>query len=113
MRIWLIAVSLASSLMAADLSRPLIVEAAKSSDRETLRSLIQKKADVNATEGDGSTALHWASYKDSLESVDALIRAGANVNAATDLGVTALWTASQNGNTAIVKRLLDAGANPN
>jgi len=99
--------------MAADLDRPLIVEAAKSGDRETLRALIQKKADVNATEGDGSTALQWASYKDDLESVDFLIRAGANVNAANDLGVTALWTACQNGNTAIVKRLLDAGANPN
>jgi uncharacterized protein len=113
MRTWLIAVSLASSLMAADLGRPLIVEAAKNGDKEALRTLVQKKADVNATEGDGSTALHWASYKDDLESVDLLIRAGANVNAANDLGVTALWTASQNGATAMVKRLLDAGANPN
>jgi ankyrin repeat protein len=99
--------------MAADLGRPLIVEAAKNGDREALRALVQKKADVNATEGDGSTALHWASYKDDLESVDLLIRSGANVNAANDLGVTALWTASQNGSSAMVKRLLDAGANPN
>jgi ankyrin repeat protein len=112
MRIWLIVV-LASSLMAADLGRPPIVEAAKNGDREALRTLIQKKADVNAAEGDGSTALQWASYKDDLESADLLIRAGANVNASNDLGVTALWTASQNGNTALVKRLLDAGANPN
>ncbi len=113
MRTWLIAVSLASSIVAADLGRPLIIDAAKNGDRATLSALIQKKADVNATEGDGSTALHWASYKDDLESADLLIRAGANVNAANDLGVTALWAASQNGSAAMVKRLLDAGANPN
>jgi ankyrin repeat protein len=68
---------------------------------------------VSATEADGSTALHWASYRDDLESADLLIRAGANVNAANDLGATPLWAASQNGSTAMVRRLLEAGANPN
>ena len=78
-----------------------------------MRALIQKKADVNAAEADGTTALHWASYRDDLESADLLIRAGAKVNAANDLGVTPLWTASQNGSAAMVRRLLEAGANPN
>ena len=59
---------------------------------------------------DGTTALHWASYRDDLESADLLIRAGANVNAANDLGATPLWTASLNGSAAIVRRLLQAGA---
>jgi ankyrin repeat protein len=63
--------------------------------------------------GDGATPLHWASYRDDLESADRLIRAGADVNAANDLGVTPLWTASLNGSAAMVRRLLDAGANPN
>jgi ankyrin repeat protein len=113
MRICLIALCLTGSLTAADLGRPPIIEAAKSGDKETLRALLQKKADVNASEADGSTALHWASYRDDLDSADLLLRAGAKVNAANDLGVTALWTASQNGNPRMVKRLLDAGANPN
>ena len=78
-----------------------------------LRALLQKKADVNAAEADGTTALHWASYRDDLESADLLIRAGAKVNAANDLGVTPLWAASQNGSSAMVRRLLEAGANPN
>ena len=78
-----------------------------------MRALLQNKADVNAAEADGTTALHWASYKDDGESADLLIRAGANVNAANDLGATPLWTACLNGSAAMVRRLLQAGANPN
>src|SRR5439155_357162 len=69
--------------------------------------------DVNAAEADGTTALHWASYRDDIESADLLIRAGARVNTATDLGVTPLWTASLNASEPMVRRLLQAGANPN
>jgi uncharacterized protein len=88
-------------------------EAAKNGDKDSLRSLLQKGANVNATEGDGSTALHWASYRDDLEAVDILLRAGAKINVANDLGATPLWTACQNGSEAMVRRLLAAGANPN
>jgi len=90
-----------------------LLDAAKNADKDVVRALIQKKADVNAADGDGTTALHWASYRDDLETADLLIRAGAKVNAATDLGVTPLWTASQNGSAAMVAKLLAAGANPN
>jgi ankyrin repeat protein len=93
--------------------RPAVIAAARNSDREALRALIQQKADVNAAEADGTTALHWAAYRDDLESVDLLIRAGANVNAANDLGATPLWNASGSAGAPVAKRLLDAGANPN
>src|SRR5262245_64515678 len=82
-----------------------LIDAAKNADKDVVRTLLQKKVDVNAAEGDGTTALHWASYRDDLDSADLLIRAGANVNAANDLGVTPLWTASQNGSTAMVAKL--------
>lgn len=104
---------IAGGLLAADGVRPALIDAVKNGDKVALRALIQKKADVNAADADGSTALHWASYRDDLESTDLLIRAGAKVNAATDLGVTPLWPASENGNLVLVRRLLDAGANPN
>ena len=97
---------------AAGSSLPLI-DAARNADRDAVRRLVQEKADVNAAEADGTTALHWASYRDDGESASLLIRAGANVNAANDLGATPLWTASLNGSAAMVRRLLQAGANPN
>src|SRR5438093_6224471 len=93
--------------------RPPLLDAAKSGDKQTMQSLLQKGANVNATEGDGTTALHWASYRDDLETADLLIRAGAKINAANDLGATPLWTACQNGSEGMVRRLLGAGANPN
>lgn len=93
--------------------RPPLLDAAKSGNKEALKSLLQKGANVNVTEGDGATALHWAAYHDDLDSADLLIRAGAKVNAANDLGVTPLWMACENGSEAMVRRLLAAGANPN
>jgi len=106
-------VGLAIFFIAAGGERPALLDAAKNADKDAIRALLQKKVDVNAADLDGTTALHWASYRDDLEAADLLIRAGAKVNAATDLGVTPLWTASQNGSAAMVARLLAAGANPN
>jgi ankyrin len=93
--------------------RVAIIEAAKNADQAAVRALIAKGADVNAVEPDGTTALHWASYRDDVESADAMLRAGAKVNSANDLGATPLWIASLNGSAAMVRRLLQAGANPN
>jgi ankyrin repeat protein len=104
-------VLLAAPVLAAD--RPALIEAAKNADRAAVRALIRQKADVNATEADGTTALHWASYRDDLDSVDLLLRAGARVDAANDLGATPLWNASLNAGAPVVARLLAAGANPN
>ena len=47
-----------------------------------IRALLQRKADVNAAQVDGATAIHWAVYHDDLDTADLLIRAGANVKAA-------------------------------
>src|SRR5437867_7718540 len=90
-----------------------LIDAAKNVDREAVRSLLKQGANVNATQADGTTALHWSSYRDDLESADLLIRSGANVNTRNDLGATPLWAACQNGSEAMVRRLLAAGANPN
>lgn len=90
-----------------------LVEAARNADREAVRALLKQGAGVNQADADGTTALHWASYRDDVESAGLLLRAGAKVNAANDLGATPLWTASLNGSAAMVRTLLDAGANPN
>ena len=93
--------------------QPSLLDAAKNAGADAIRGLLQKHVDVNTASADGTTALHWASYRDDLQSADLLIRAGARVNAATDLGVTPLWNASLNGSEAMVRRLLVAGADPN
>ena len=90
-----------------------VLEAVKNQNKDSVRRLLNERADVNAKWGDGTTALHWAAYWDDAETAGLLLRAGANVNAATDLGATPLSLACMNSNGAMVKKLLAAGANPN
>jgi ankyrin repeat protein len=111
--ILVICVGLVSAGVASAAGRPPLVEAAKSGDREAVRTLVKSRADVNAADADGTTALHWASYRDDLESVNLLIGAGARVNAANDLGATPLWIACENAGVPLVEALLRGGADPN
>ena len=90
-----------------------LVEAVKKSDVKSVRTLITQRVDINATEVDGSTALHWAAQRDSAEVVEVLLAAGANAKAANRYNVTPLSLAAMNGNAAIIERLLKAGADPN
>ncbi len=92
---------------------PRIVEAVRDGDQETLRSLLEQQVDVNASQPDGATALHWAVHRNDVETADLLIGAGANVNAVNDYGVTPLSLASTNGSPWMVEKLLGAGADPN
>lgn len=109
----LLAIAGAGAGVAASTARPPLVEAVRNGDRESLRTLLRNKADVDVAEADGTTALHWASYRDDLESAQLLTGARANVNAANDLGATPLWIACENGSAAMVRMLLQAGADPN
>ena len=90
-----------------------LVDAAKKMDRSAIRTLVEQRKDVNATDTDGSTALHWASHWDDLETAQLLVRAGANVKAATRYGVTPLSLACTNGSAAMIELLIKAGADPN
>jgi ankyrin repeat protein len=87
-----------------------VADAAMKSDLAAVRALISKKADVNAPQVDGSTALHWAVHRDHLEIADALIKGGADVKQANRTGVTPLSMASLVANPKMIKLLLDAGA---
>lgn len=88
-----------------------LADAAEKLDRATIRTLLQQRADVNAPQADGMTALHWAAYLDDLETAKLLV--SANANAANRYGVTPLSLACQNGSTAMVELLLAQGADPN
>ena len=91
---------------------PIVVDLAKQQKWDELSSLLKDGLNPNAIYGDGTSALHWASYHDNKIATDILLSAGADADATTDLGVTPLWLAAENGNLNIVSTLLSAGANP-
>jgi uncharacterized protein len=90
-----------------------VADAAMKGDAASVRALMAKKADVNAPQNDGATALHWAVFRGDAELANLLIRAGANVKAANRQGVTPLWLASVNGDAKMLGVLLEAGADAN
>lgn len=90
-----------------------LADAVERLDRPAIRALLKKSADVNATQIDGTTALHWATYHDDVETAAMLVRAGAKADAASRYGVTPLSLACTNGHAAMVDLLLKAGADPN
>ncbi|MEZ5417490.1 MAG: ankyrin repeat domain-containing protein [Vicinamibacterales bacterium] len=90
-----------------------VADAAMAGDSATVKTLLQQGSDVNAAQGDGMTALHWAAMKGDAELAQMLIYAGANVKATTRLGGnTPLIVATRNGHAAVVEALLKAGADP-
>ena len=90
-----------------------VADAVQNGDTTAVRRLVTAKADVNAPQPDGATALHWAVYRDDLPTVDLLLKAGANAKAANSFGATPLSMAAETGSYAVVQRLLDAGADAN
>jgi len=90
-----------------------VADAVMNGNKQAVRTLLQQKANVNAPQIDGTTALHWAVQADDLETADHLIRAGANVSAANRAGATPMLIATTDGNAAMVDKLIKAGADPN
>jgi len=99
------------SLWAADPSP--LADAAMKGDKAAVRTLLSRKAAVDAPQADGATALQWAVYRNDLDVADLLIAAGANVKAANRDGATPLFLACESGNAAMIEKLLKAGADAN
>src|SRR5262245_30845968 len=88
-----------------------VADAAMKGDRAAVKTLVKQAVDVNAAQGDGMTALHWAAKKGDLETAQVLIYAGANVRATTRLGAyTPLFMAAEGGYSQVIDALLKAGA---
>jgi ankyrin repeat protein len=104
----LLGLGLTGSAVAASLA-----DAAEQRDKAGVRTLLETGVDVNASQVDGTTALHWAAYHDDAEMVALLVEAGADVNAVNEYGMPPLAQACVNGDAAVVKLLLEAGADPN
>lgn len=91
-----------------------VADAAKKKDAAAVKALLKDGADVNAAQGDGMTALHWAATNGDAALTQMLLAAGANVRATTRLGgITPLHMASEAGHAAVAAALIAAGADTN
>ncbi len=90
-----------------------LADAVERRDQNKIALLIAQKADPNAKQVDGMTALHWAAYYDDDSLARKLIQAGADVKSLNRYGVGALAIAVTNGNVRLTKLLLDKGTDPN
>jgi uncharacterized protein len=108
-----VAVSLSALLKAAP-SSSAVADAAQTGDTDAVRSLLKQAADVNASQADGMTALHWAAMRNDADLAQTLLYAGANVKATTRINsYTPLLLAAKNGNAAVMQPLLKSGADAN
>ena len=88
-----------------------VLDAAKRGDVESLKAELRSGADVNAAQGDGFTALHWAAKLGNREVAEILIAAGADIEATTRLGShMPLHVAAAAGQAEVTEALLKAGA---
>ncbi len=91
-----------------------VPDAAMAGDKDAVRALLKQGADVNAVQGDGVTALHWAAMKGDAELAQMLLVAGGNVRAKTRFGgYTPLHVAAEYGSAPIVQALVRVGADAN
>jgi cytohesin len=93
---------------------PALALAAENWHTEVVDTLLKAGAKPDATDRWGKTALFWAAYEGSTDTVRQLIAAGANVNVIVSEmyygRITPLIVASENGHASTVELLLSAGA---
>jgi ankyrin repeat protein len=88
-----------------------LLEAVKRRDDKAFARLLQAKADVNAVQPDGATALAWAVHLGERRMAEALLASGANANTTDEYGETPVTLAAANGDAGLVQRLVAAGGN--
>ena len=111
---WMIAGLLCFSAHTGIAANSAIADAAKARDVAAVKAMLTNGGDVNAAQGDGMTALHWAATHGDAALTQMLLAAGANIRATTRLGgITALHIASQGGRANVVAALIASGADAN
>ena len=76
---------------------------AASGELSALKALLAAGADINSTDDEGDTALHYACRANKLENVKALLAAGANPKATNESARTPLSVAFEYHSAAVVE----------
>ena len=87
--------------------------AAEEGNIDTLRSLLERGADINARDATNQIPLHRAAAKGHVDVVLLLIERGAEVDSCDNWGWTPLHRSSREGHLEVSRTLLDYGANVN
>jgi ankyrin repeat protein len=87
-----------------------LIQVAGEGDTETVKALLKSRADVNAQDLFGRTALIMATFEVHPAVVQVLLQAGAKVNVKNNNGDTALAVATAWGHNEVIEILKKAGA---
>src|SRR4051794_19777747 len=90
-----------------------VADAVMKGDKAAVRALLGQRADVNAPQADGATALHWAGYRGPVDAANVRFAAGPTRKAVSGEGAPPLWLAGTNGEPPMRAALLKPGADPN
>eukprot|EP01104_Vermistella_antarctica_P002799 TRINITY_DN13010_c0_g1_i1.p1 TRINITY_DN13010_c0_g1~~TRINITY_DN13010_c0_g1_i1.p1 ORF type:complete len:125 (+),score=27.28 TRINITY_DN13010_c0_g1_i1:152-526(+) len=90
-----------------------LIDAAKDGDTQNVATLLDSGVNINCSNWNGMTSLHWASEKGRDETVRLLLNRGAMVELKDGYGRTPLYYASENGKMECVRLLLDHKADVN
>lgn len=88
----------------------LLGRAARMNHLDVVRTLLDAGVSVDAQDGRGFTAMHWAAFWDQVEAIDLLSSRSATIDVLDENGATPLHEAARIGRLAAARRLLQLGA---
>lgn len=89
-----------------------VADAAERQDFSEVKRQLVRRADPNAAQADGASALHWAAFHGHPDSTRWLLRAGAKPDATNRFGITPLALACASPHGHVARLLVNAGADP-
>ncbi|KAF2903365.1 hypothetical protein ILUMI_02821, partial [Ignelater luminosus] len=90
----------------ANLKANILCAASQYTDKNTIESLLSHGLDINSTDKEGKTPLHWASFSGRKDIVKLFLSKGAKINAEDKGGNTPLYWAIRTNHIQVVKLLL-------